>query len=154
MKSTAKSQAQMRVLKERIDQRIHGSATINTSRAANDANGWPMLFLSVGGTETASAPVIAIRISAQDAVSKDVFGNALTAFAPHTIELAYEQAIGAAVPAAADLILAMVEIAKIGMKLKVEEIAAGTAVTEASMNAAHAADFSFESEVVWPSHAM
>lgn len=154
MKSTAKSSAQVRVLAERIAQRVAGSATIDTVRVASDANGWSMIFCSDGGVETANAAVIAIRISAQDAVSKDVFGNALVAFSPHVIEIAHElNAAGKQTPSQLDLIKVMAELGKIGMKIQVKEIALNTAVSEASMNAASVA-LSLESEVQWPSHAI
>lgn len=153
MKSTAKAQAQVRVLKERLDFRLSGSSTINTSRQANDVDGWPMLFLSVGGTEAATNPVIAIRIKAENAISKDVFGGDLIAFTPHDLELAYELKSGGAQPAASDLVKVMAEIGKIGMKILVKEIVAATAVTEASMNAAAVA-VALESEVTWPTKGM
>ena len=149
MKSTAKAQAQVRSLKERLEARFSGSATINSVRQANDANGWPMLFCSIGGVEAATNPVIAVRIKSQDAVSKDVFGNALVAFSPHDLELAYETAV----PARTDIIKAMAELGKMGFKILVKEIIAATAVTEASIDAAAVAA-SLESEVQWPSKGM
>lgn len=149
MKSTAKAQAQARVLKEKLESRFSGSSTIDTVRQINDANGWPILLCSDGGVETATSPVIAVRIKAIDAVSKDVFGNALVAFAPHDLEFAYETAV----PARTDIIKAMAEVGKLGFKILVKEITAATAVTEASMDAATVA-VSLESEVQWPSKGM
>ena len=153
MKSVAKAQAQIRGLKEKLEARFSGSATINTVRQANDASGWPMLFCSVGGVESATNPVIAVRIKAVDAVSKDVFGNALVAFAPHELEVAYELKTGGAQPAHVDVIKAMAEIGKAGFKILVKEITAATAVTESSMDAA-AVKAALESEVQWPTHGM
>lgn len=149
MKSTAKAQAQARELKEKLALRLKGSASIDQVRQANDANGWPILFCSNGGAEAAGDEVIALRIKAQDAVSKDIFGNSLTAFSPHAIELAYE----AGEPSLLNLALVMVEVAKIGMKLEIKVIPALTAVSEASMNAAAPAA-SHEYEVQWPSKGM
>lgn len=149
MKSTAKAQAQARELKQKLELRLKGSASIDQVRQANDAQGWPMLFCSNGGAEAAGDAVIAIRIKAQDAVSKDVFGNDLVAFAPHTIELAYEEDI----PSRVDIIKVMAEVQKIGMKLAVKEIAAATAVTEASMDAAAVAA-SLEFETQWPTKGL
>jgi len=74
MKSTAKAQSLARDLKERLEFR---GFTVDSS---NDANGWPKLTLN---TDEAS-----LLISADDMVSKDVFGNDLVAFAPHTIDFA------------------------------------------------------------------
>ena len=74
MKSLAKAEALSRGLKERLQFRGY---TVAESR---DANGWPKLTLN---TDEAS-----IKIVAADAVSKDVFGNDLVAFAPHRIEFA------------------------------------------------------------------
>jgi hypothetical protein len=74
MKSLAKADALARGLKERLQFRGY---TVAESR---DANGWPKLTLN---TDEAS-----LKIVAADAVSKDVFGNDLVAFAPHRIEFA------------------------------------------------------------------
>lgn len=150
MKSTAKAQAQARELKEKLERRFKGSATIDSVRQANDAQGWPLLICSDGGSEAAGSAVIAIRIKAQDAVSKDVFGNDLVAFAPHTIEVAHElDANGKQTPSQLDMAKAMQEVSKIGMKIDIKEIANATAVSEASMNAAAVA-LSLEVETQWP----
>ena len=74
MKSLAKADALSRGLKERLQFRGY---TVAESR---DANGWPKLTLN---TDEAS-----LKIVAADAVSKDIFGNDLVAFAPHRIEFA------------------------------------------------------------------
>jgi hypothetical protein len=73
-KSIAKADALARGLKERLQFRGYA---VSESR---DANGWPKLTLN---TNEAS-----LKIVAADAVSKDVFGNDLVAFAPHRIEFA------------------------------------------------------------------
>jgi len=150
MKSTAKAQAQARETKEKLERRFKGSATIDTVRQANDAQGWPLLICSNGGAESAGSEVIAIRIKAQDAVSKDVFGNDLVAFAPHTIEVAHElDANGKQTPSQLDMAKVMQEVSKIGMKIDIKEIANTTAVSEASLNAAAVA-LSLEVETQWP----
>ena len=149
MKSTAKAQAQARETKEKLERRFKGSATIDTVRQANDAQGWPLLICSDAANEAAGQPVIAIRIKAQDAVSKDVFGNDLVAFAPHTIEVAYELDATEAEPSRLDLAKVMQEVSKIGMKIDIKEIADGTAVSAASMDAAAVA-LSLEVETQWP----
>ena len=140
MKSTAKAQALLRDVADKLKVRCAGSATIDTVRAAFDANGWPMLFLSDAGNESAGQPVIALRIKAVDAVSKDVFGNDLIAFAPHSLELAYELTSGSTpTPSSSDLLKAEFEAIKTGVKIQLKEIANGTAVTESSLNSTAAA---------------
>jgi len=148
MKSTAKAEALLRDVADKLKVRFANGAGINTVRAARDANGWPMLFLS-NGSEAEGASVIAIRISAVDAVSKDVFGNALVAFAPHALEFAYElTASDNPIPTDKDLLTAWYEAQKTGVKMQLKEIANGTAVTEASINAAAVA---LElDELYWP----
>lgn len=149
MKSTAQAQAQARELADKLAKRFKGSATINTVRQATDANGWPMLICSAAGNEAAGQPVVALRITNVDAVSKDIFGNATSAYAPHTLEVAYElQASDNPTPVDKDLITILFEATKTGIKMQVKEIANATAVTEASMNA-KAADLELD-ELYWP----
>lgn len=133
MKSTAKAQACLRDLADKLRLRFPSK----TVREAKDANAWPMLFVSDSGNEAAGQSVIAIRMSAADAVSKDVFGNQLTAFAPHLVEVAWElTAANNPIPTDADIFVALREIFAIGARTQLKEIANATAVTEASMNAA------------------
>lgn len=137
MKSTAKAEALLRDVADKLKVRFAGSATIDTVRAARDAQGWPMLFLSDAGNEAAGQAVIALRIRAVDAVSKDVFGNDLVAFAPHKLEVAYElTAANNPIPTDVDLLTAEFEAIKTGVAIQLKELANGTAVTEANMNAA------------------
>lgn len=137
MKSTAKAEALLRDVADKLKVRFAGSATIDTVRAARDAQGWPMLFLSDAGNEAAGQAVIALRIRAVDAVSKDVFGNDLVAFAPHKLEIAYElTAANNPIPTDVDLLTAEFEAIKTGVAIQLKELANGTAVTEANMNAA------------------
>jgi hypothetical protein len=86
MKSFAKAEAQARRIKEILDLRLKGSSTIDTCRQTKDAAGWPVLIFSDGGVESSGAAVVALRISAIDAASKDVFGGQLQAFNPHLFE--------------------------------------------------------------------
>lgn len=148
-KSTAKAEAMARDLKERLELRLEGSARIDTVREAKDANGWPMLFLSDAGNEAAGQPVIGLRIKAVDAVSKDVFGNNLVAFAPHELEFAYELDTTEAEPDRKDIAIALHETGKIGLKTLIKEIADGTAVNEAGLNGAAAAE-ALEYDQTWP----
>jgi len=137
MKSTAKAEALLRDVADKLKVRFAGSAAIDTVRAARDAQGWPMLFLSDAGNEAAGQAVIALRIRAVDAVSKDVFGNDLVAFAPHKLEVAYElTAANNPIPTDVDLLTAEFEAIKTGVAIQLKELANGTAVTEANMNAA------------------
>jgi hypothetical protein len=149
MKSTAQAQAQARELAEKLAKRFAGSSTIDTVRVANDANGWPMIFCSDGGTETAGAALVVIRISNPDAVSKDIFGNATSAYTPHNLEFAYElTAANNPIPADTDLFKAFWEATKTGIKTQVKEIANGTAVDATSMDA-KSADCELD-ELYWP----
>jgi len=71
-KSTAKAESLLRDLKDRLEMR---GFSVSESK---DAQGWPKLTI---GTDAS------IRMESADAVSKDIFGNDLKAFAPHFIEL-------------------------------------------------------------------
>jgi hypothetical protein len=90
-----------------------------------------------------------LRCRAVNAVSKDVFGNDLIAFAPHKLEVAYElTAANNPIPTDVDLLIAEFEAIKTGVAIQLKEIANGTAVSEASMNAAAVA---IElDELYWP----
>lgn len=149
MTSFAKAQALLRDVADKLAKRYAGSASINFVRSAVDSAGWPIIFLSNAGTETAGSAVIALRIRAVDAVSKDVFGNALTAFAPHALEVAYElTATDNPIPVDKDILTAEYEAIKTGVKIQLKELANGTAVTAANMDAATA---SIElDELYWP----
>lgn len=139
MKSTAKAEALLRDVADKLKVRFAGSATIDTVRAAKDSNGWPMLICSDGGVETAGAAVIAIRIQGIDMVSKDIFGGATSAYAPHVLDLAYEQtAANNPIPTDADLAVAAYEAQKTAVRYQQKSIANGTAVAQASMDAAAA----------------
>lgn len=133
MKSTAKAQATLRDVADKLKVRF----PTKTVREAKDAAGWPMLFISATGSEVAGQSNVALRMRAQDAVSKDVFGNDLVAFAPHALEVAYELTAGDnPIVTDADLLTIEFEAIKTGVKIQLKEIANGTAVTEAAMNAA------------------
>lgn len=150
MKSLAKADATLRDLKEVLERRFEGSATIDTVRELRDANGWPMLICSDGGAEGNGNPVIAIRMKSFDAVSKDVFGNDLDAFTPHTLELAYElDANSKPEPAATDFADVLAESAKRGVLIQIKEIADGTDVDEAALDAAAVAK-EIEVQDEWP----
>lgn len=149
MKSLAKAESVIRTLKEKLNFRVSGSSSIDTVRETKDSNGWPMLFLSDGAVETAGNPVIAIRIKAQDAISKDILGNSLDAYTPHTLEFAYELDGTEGEPSRKDITKCFLECSKVGMKIEVKEIADATAVSATSMDATAAA-LSLEYDVQWP----
>jgi hypothetical protein len=137
MKSISKAQAEMRDLKEKLDLRYANGAGINSSRLAADAQGWPMLFLSVSLNEAVAASVLAIRIKGLQMPAPDQFQQVQYAYAPHTLELAYElNGAGSPIVSESDLMKAMFESTKTGITILQKEIANGTAVSEASMNAA------------------
>lgn len=137
IKNLAKAQSLIRELKERLEIRAQGAAAgrVDSVREAADSEGYPALFLSDNGDESAGKPVLAIRIKQTDMVSKDVFGNDAKAYTPHVCELAHE--VGQVDKK--DIEMAMFELARIGVKIQIKEIAAATAVSFASMDAAAAA---------------
>lgn len=71
-KSTAKAEALLRDMKDRLQFR---GFSVSESK---DAEGFPKLTI---GTEAS------VKLVQADAVSKDIFGNDLKAFAPHEAEL-------------------------------------------------------------------
>lgn len=152
MKSTAKAEALIRDLKDKLAKRFEGSSTIDTVREAKDSQGWPLLVMSDAGNEAAGQPVIAIRIRAVDMVSKDVFGNSTTAYAPHKLEIAYELDGANIEPSRTDLLTAEYEAIKTGVAIELKEIADGTAVTAASMDAA-SATLELE-DLYWPTKSV
>lgn len=151
--NTAKAAALMRDLSDKLAKRLPaGAAGLNTIRQAFDANGMPEIFISHNGNEAAGQPVVYVRIKQIDAVSKDVFGNAMNAYAPHQLQTAVElQAtpnIGNIFVAHADLAAVEFEAIKTGVMWQHYELANGTAVTEANVNAATAI-FSLD-DLYWP----
>lgn len=154
MQSTAKAIALSRDLADKLAKRFpSGGAGIDTVRQAFDANGWPMIFLSHLANEAAGQPVILVRIKGVDMVSKDIFGNATSAYAPHTLEFDYElTAANNPIPIDGDLFTAAFEAIKTGVRLQVKENANGTAVTEANLaSATIVADLE---ELYWPTKSV
>ena len=120
--------------------RFANGAGINTVRQTQDANGWPMIFMSVNGNEAEAQPVIAIRLQNINVGATDIFGNATLPFTPTQCEIAYELTSGGLpTPAFADLTTVIFQVTRTGVIVENEPIAHGTAVTEASMNAAQTA---------------
>lgn len=126
MKSTAKSLAWTRDLKDRLV--FRGFAVAESF----DADGWAKLTLD---TDIAS-----IKIVGQDAISKDVFGNALVAFTPHILYFASrDNAMSTLI--ASEL---MIEIAKLGIKVVVQTHATVLATAEAAVGT------ELQFDVQWP----
>jgi hypothetical protein len=144
MYSNAKANALIRDLSDRLSVRLPASnAGLNSIRQAYyvDANNasWPILVLSHNGNEAEGQPVLLIEISNVDMISKDIFGNQTYAYAPHLLQFGYELSSGAApLPARADLALAQFEAQTCGCEWQLKEVANGTAVSGASVNAAAA----------------
>ena len=155
MQSTAKAVALVRDLADKLAKRFApGASGLNSLRQAFDANGWPMVFISHNANESEGQPVILIRIKNVDMVSKDVFGNSTVAYAPHTLELAYELTSTANCPevALADLAAAQFESIKTGVRYQEKAIANGTAVSEASINAS--SPIADHDELYWPTKSV
>lgn len=134
-----------RDLADRLSLRMKNSATINTVRQTQDENGYPILVLSHGGTETESNPVIWVRITnlfeqiagvSPAGAPIDIFGNATLPFTPTVAQVAYELAGGGApIPTTGDYSTVLFEIARTGTVVQQFAIANGTAVTETAVNA-------------------
>jgi hypothetical protein len=127
MLSTAKSEAVARDLKETLEKR--GFAVEESA-------------LAKGRKLTIDTDKMSIRIEAQDAVSKDVFGNDLDAFTPHECKLAIDSDAGATHSEVAKV---MIDLGKFGFDLKIGE-GADLATAEAAADAAEAERHS----VAWP----
>lgn len=141
LQSTSTAIGWARDLADKLILRFKSGSGVNSVRQALDANGWPMLFCSVSGNESAGQPVIGLRIIGQlSPANQDIFGNTTIPFAPHTCEIAFEKVVSTGVPfpAFSDLLTAAYEVSKLGVKVADKEIANGTAVTEASMNSTSA----------------
>lgn len=131
-KSTAQAEAQARDLKDRLELRGYSVAE------SKNAQGFPKLTLNTNESS--------IEYSDTDAVSKDVFGNALRAFAPHSIKWASrEDAIG--LLQAAEI---LTEIEKTG----IEKVFVHTDATVLATAEAAAADGEVRFDIRWPTKGM
>jgi hypothetical protein len=80
-----------------------------------------------------------VKISAQDMISKDIFGNDTDSYAPHNLTVAYELSGSAGsnpIPNHADIASVLFETIKTGVRLNLVELANGTQVTDANVSAA------------------
>lgn len=145
MYSNAKAVALLRDVADKLSKRLAYSGTsVNTVAtfftSTPDAAGgiWPYLLITEGGNASEGQPVIYVKISAQDMISKDIFGNDTDSYAPHILTFAYE--LGATgnetLPSHADITTCLWETIKTGVQLQLKEIANGTAVTDANVTAA------------------
>lgn len=141
IKSLAKADSLIRNLAEALRKRTAnaGAGRLDTVQELRDSDGNPYILMTDGGTATAGNPVVLVRIKQIDAVSKDVFGNSMSAYTPHVCEYAYELDGANAEPLPADQALVMFELSKLGVEVQVKQIADGTAVTPANVDAAAAA---------------
>ncbi len=140
--SNAKAEALLRDLGNKLQIRLANGTGLNTVTPGfyTDANGavWPYILLT-NATDGAGEgnPVVYIEISNVNAVSKDIFGGNLYAYTPDILQLGYELTSGGApIPTRADLLTCQDESIKTGCRFQVKEVANGTAVTGASVNAA------------------
>jgi hypothetical protein len=145
MYSNAKSLALIRDLADRLNARLAANAASGTALNTVtesffvDANGasWPVLTISNATLGLgATAPVVMIEIKNVDAVSKDIFGNQTFAYAPHLLKFAYElNANGGSIATHADLEPIRFEAQTCGCEWQLIEVANGTAVTAAVVDA-------------------
>jgi hypothetical protein len=98
-------------------------------------------MLSVGGVETSGNEVAAILVRSFNSVSKDVFGNNLTAFNPTSVELFYQTAHGLT---SQDLTTVMRELTRRADALKQWVTQAGQTVQSQIDNAATTLEVSIE----------
>ena len=145
MYSNAKAVALLRDVADKLSKRLAYSGlsvnSVSTAFSGADAAGgvWPYLLISQNGNVAEGQPVIYVKISAQDMISKDIFGNDTDSYAPHNLFVAYELS-GAAgtnpIPNHADIGAVLFETIKTGVRLNLVELANGTAVTDANVSAA------------------
>jgi hypothetical protein len=148
--SIDKSVALARDLSDAFKERFSNGAGINTVRQSQDAQGWPLIFLSHNANEAEAQSVICLRIKNIDVGALDVFGNSTLPFAPHQCEIAFElNGAGAPIPSTGDLTTVIFQVARTGVIVAEESIANGTAVSEASMNAAAASASPVLRDIDW-----
>ncbi|CAM6004812.1 unnamed protein product [Sphagnum balticum] len=157
MYSNAKAVALLRDVSDKLSKRLAFNGvsvnSVSTAFSAPDAAGgvWPYLLISQNGNVAEGQPVIYVKISAQDMVSRDIFGNDTDSYAPHNLLVAYELS-GAAgsnpIANHADIATVLWETIKTGVRLNLAELANGNAVTDA--NASAATPILSIDELYWP----
>lgn len=140
MFSNAKAIRLIQDIQDLLTVRLENNSGLNTISQAfyTDSNNaqWPYLTIynSTDGSGEGE-PVVLIKISNVDMVSKDIFGNQTYAYAPHILEFAYElTSEGAPIPARADLIVCEFEAIKSGVRFQLKEVPNGTAVTASEVS--------------------
>jgi hypothetical protein len=116
MLSTAKAAASARDLKEALEKR--GFAVVESNLAK--------------GKKLAIDADMSIKIEAQDAVSKDIFGGAIDSFSPHSVKFAVDNAVATH----SDVAKVMLELSKKGFDIRIGEGATLAAAETASDSAA------------------
>jgi hypothetical protein len=125
MLSKAKSQAMAREMKSALEKR--GFSVVESDLAK--------------GKKLVLDACISIRIEAKDAVSKDIFGNPVDAFAPHEVKLAIDNDLATH----SQVAKAMMELGKQGVGLKIGE-ADTLAAAETAADSAEEQRYN----VMWP----
>lgn len=143
MFSSAKSIATMRMIKDRINFRFADQSL--SCAESFDSEGYPCLLLSDGSAAT-TEKVILIRCKQEMSNSVDIFGNANKAYAPHVLQVAYEDASALIASDWAKLVL---EISKVGMKMEIYKATAG-AIPALTDFVAGKLESSLEFDVLWP----
>jgi hypothetical protein len=159
MYSIAKAQALVRDLSDRLGTRLAFSGTsvnsFSTGFSAPDAAGatWPFLLFTFNGNAAEGQPVAYVQFSNPDMVSKDIFGGDTDAYAPTIAQIGYElNTTGGTFVSHADLATITYEVEKDGTRVQIKEVANGTAVTSASVNAASpTADLE---DLYWPTKSV
>jgi hypothetical protein len=147
--STAKAESLIRKLEEHLGFRLKGNSGLDTIRALKDSQGWPAIIMSAGGNEAANQPVCLVRIKGADAVSPDIFGNSFSAFAPHAVDVVFDDTA----LSHKDLAIVMHEVTKLASKTRVRQVTGGTAVTISSADSASIVA-SLEHELRWPTKSV
>lgn len=126
-----------RDLADRLSLRFTNNSGLNTIAQSQDANGYPILVATHNGNAAEGQPVVWIRLTNINVGAIDIFGNSTLPFTPTLCQIAYELTSGGAPePSVADFSTCLFEIARTGCVVAEYAIANGTAVSEASVNAA------------------
>lgn len=143
MFSSAKAIATVRMIKDRINFRFADQSL--SCAESFDSEGYPVILLSDGSAAT-TEKVILIRCKQEMSNSVDIFGNANKAYAPHVIQVGYED--GSAL-IASDWAKLVLEISKVGMKMEIFKATSG-AIPALSDLVAAKLESALEFDVLWP----
>ena len=144
LKSTKVAEEKARVLVDQLGFRIKDLVSFNQIDESRDANGWPILTLTLAGAIGAGDDAIKIQIESVDGVSPDVFGNARKAYTGHIVTILSE----ATIVSAPEYAVIFGEVAKQGMRVQLRETAAATPIDDAALKTATiVADLD---NILWP----